>query len=184
MFEVEQKFRLTDETELLTRLAKLGGVPGKAQTQVDCYYAHPLRDFAATDEALRIRRVGELNFITYKGPKLDSITKTRREIELALPGGAEAAVEHGKLLEALGFRPVAEVRKQRRTAAFTWQGHEVEAALDDVDGLGRFVELELGANDGELDDARGSLTALAHELGLAGSERRSYLELLLETRRA
>jgi adenylate cyclase class 2 len=179
MYEVEQKFRLTDEAALLARLAKLGVVPGEAKEQVDCYYAHPVRDFAATDEALRIRRMGELNFITYKGPKLDPHTKTRREIDLPLPSGGKAAIDHGKLLEALGFRPVAEVRKRRRTATIEWQGRHVEAAIDDVAGVGRYIELELVAEERELEKARISLDALVHELGLMGGERRSYLELML-----
>src|SRR5690349_2250579 len=140
-YEVEQKFPLCDETALLARLAALGGVAGEAEDQVDCYYAHPLRDFAATDEALRIRRQGDLNFITYKGPKLDPGTKTRREIELCLAPGERAAAEFGRLLEALGFRPVAEVHKRRRVAQFDWQARQVEAAIDDVQDVGKFVEL-------------------------------------------
>ena len=179
MYEVEQKFPLTDLDGVLAKLAVLGGVLGEAKAQVDGYYAHPARDFATTDEALRIRRVGEQNFITYKGPKLDPLTKTRREIELPLPLGAQAAMEYGGLLEALGFRPVAEVRKQRRTAEFEWHGRRVEAAIDDVERVGRFVELELFADETDLEAARVALAALARELGLSDGERRSYLELLL-----
>jgi len=179
-FEVEQKFPLTDEAALLSKLASLGSVPGEAKAQVDCYYSHPARDFAATDEALRIRRVGELNFITYKGPKLDPKTKTRREIELPLPPGAQVAIEYGRLLAALGFRPVAEVHKQRRLVVLEWQSRQVEVAIDDVQRVGRFVELELSADEADLDAARAALAALALTLGLTGGERRSYLELLLE----
>jgi adenylate cyclase class 2 len=53
-------------------------------------------------------------------------------------------------------------------------------ALDDVEGLGAFVELELMAREDQLDAARAALSQLASQLQLAGSERRSYLELLLE----
>jgi adenylate cyclase class 2 len=180
MFEVEQKFPITDEAALLSKLASLCGVPGEAMAQVDCYYAHPARDFATTDEALRIRCVGELNFITYKGPKLDLTTKTRREIELPLAGGTQMAIEYDRLLEALGFRPVAKVHKQRRLVALEWQARHVEVAIDDVEGVGRFVELELSADEADLDTARAALAALALTLGLSGGERRSYLELLLE----
>jgi adenylate cyclase class 2 len=180
MFEVEQKFPLTDEAALLAKLASLGGVPSEAMAQVDCYYSHPARDFANTDEALRIRCVGELNFITYKGPKLDLKTKTRREIELPLAGGAQMTMEYGRLLEALGFRPVAKVHKKRRLVVLEWQSRPVEVAIDDVESVGKFVELELSADEAELDAARAALAALAHSLGLSGGERRSYLEMLLE----
>ena len=116
------------------------------------------------------------NCITYKGPKLDSTTKTRREIELPLAGNSES---WQTLLEALGFAPRAIVRKVRRPFHLVWRGADVEAALDDVQGVGRFVELELVADEAGLDAARARLAELAAELQLHGSERRSYLELLL-----
>ncbi len=149
--------------------------------QSDLYFAHPARDFAQTDEALRIRRVGQHNFVTYKGPKIDQTTKTRREIELDLPAGDRGAADFQSLFEQLGFRTVAEVRKHRRTWLLDWQGHAVEAALDEVDRVGTFVELEITADEGGLDAARAALAALAAELQLTSGERRSYLELLLGT---
>ncbi len=83
-YEVEMKFPAADLAELESRLAGLGATIAAPQSEVDVYFAHPARDFAKTDEALRIRRKGSLNFITYKGPKIDAATKTRREIELPL----------------------------------------------------------------------------------------------------
>ena len=178
-FEVERKFRVTDAAEVQRRLEQLGARFEPPIEQSDLYFAHPARDFAQTDEALRIRRVGERNFVTYKGPKVDPTTKTRRELELPLSPGAAAALDFGDLLTALGFRPVREVRKTRRIASVPWQGQHVEAALDEVAGLGQFVELEIQAEQAELNSARAALAALAAALGLTGDERRSYLELLL-----
>jgi len=161
-------------------LRDLAAVEKGIVEQVDQYFAHPVRDFARTDEALRIRRVGEHNVITYKGPKIDATTKTRREIELPLAAGGEAAEEFAELLVALGFRPVATVRKTRTAYALTWQSRPVEVALDSVDGLGTFVEIEAAAaGKSELDSARDAVTSLAAELGLESSERRSYLEMLV-----
>jgi adenylate cyclase class 2 len=149
--------------------------------EIDVYYQHPARDFAVTDEALRIRRKGCSGFITYKGPKLDSTTKTRREIDLALPDDPAGLAGYAELLEALGFTPIAEVRKERRKARVAWQRRQVEASLDDVAGLGTFVELELLTQPEDVAAARQCLLSLADRLGLAGSERRSYLELLLRS---
>ena len=61
--------------------------------QVDRYFAHPCRDFARTDEALRLRRDGDDVAITWKGPRIDAATKTRRESE-----GARLAREAHDLL--------------------------------------------------------------------------------------
>lgn len=177
--EVEQKFAVGDARAVERKLIELGGRPADEVRQVDLYFAHPARDFAQTDEALRIRRVGAQNYVTYKGPKLDRTTKTRREIELDLAGGDDGFRDFANLLEALGFRPVAEVRKRRRAIELSWQEHDVEAALDEVEQLGTFVELEITADEGTAAAARSCLAALAQRLGLSQNERRSYLELLL-----
>jgi adenylate cyclase, class 2 len=177
--EVEQKFAVDDHRELKRRLMELGALEAGVVEQVDRYFNHPARDFAQTDEALRLRRVGEANFITYKGPKLDAATKTRREIELPLGAGIKHAAEYAELLTALGFRLSGEVHKTRRIMHLNWQGKDVEIALDDVAGLGTFVELEISADEREIEPAKAAIASLAVELRLSRNERRSYLELLL-----
>src|SRR5262245_2449607 len=84
MVEVEQKFRDVDFAVLERRLRELGAVEGKQREEADHYFNAPDRDFARTDEALRIRRIGSANCVTYKGPKRDLQTKTRTEIEVPL----------------------------------------------------------------------------------------------------
>jgi adenylate cyclase class 2 len=177
--EVEHKFPISDAADFQRRLAALDPTPGETESQSDQYFNHPSRDFATSDEALRIRRIGSQNFFTYKGPNLDRTSKTRREIELELAAGQQAAADAAAMLSELGFKPVAEVRKQRRHAIVDWQGQQVLVALDEVDGLGSFVELEIVTSDEHVEAARQCLLALAGQLGLANAERRSYLELLL-----
>ncbi len=180
MYEVEQKFPVDDLSAVAAQLAALGAVAREPVTQIDTYYAHPVRDFSRTDEALRIRQIGENNRLTYKGPKLDAATKTRREIELPFASGNSTAAELDALLRELGFRPVRQVTKQRRPLTLRWQDRQIEVALDEVEGLGSFVELEIAAGEEELDTARSTIVALARHLNLPPDERRSYLELLLE----
>jgi len=180
--EVELKFPVEDLAAVESRLAALGAEFSGPRREMDLYYAHPARDFAATDEALRIRRRGGDGFITYKGPKIDATTKTRREIDLRLPGGLEGVGPWSALLEALGFRPVAEVGKDRRKAMVDWEGRRVEVSLDQVDQVGTFVELELVTDAAGVDAAKACIASLALRLGLLASERRSYLELLLTRR--
>ncbi|MFO0896593.1 MAG: class IV adenylate cyclase [Pirellulales bacterium] len=177
--EVELKFRVADREELLARLGRLGLAWRGTIEQCDLYWAHPARDFAQTDEALRVRTVGEQCWITYKGPKLDALTKTRRELELPLGAGAATLGAWRELLSALGFRPVAEVRKSRRLGLIHWHGREVEVALDTLPTLGSYVEFELSAEQADVDGARQALLALAAALELHESLRTSYLELLL-----
>jgi adenylate cyclase, class 2 len=180
IYEVEQKFWVNDREGFRQKLERRRITLGEPVVQIDRYFNHPSRDFARTDEALRIRSVGDQNFVTYKGPKIDTTTKTRREIELGLDNGTEAADSFGDLLVALGFRPVAAVKKQRRKAVLSVEDREVEVAYDDVDGLGSFAELECSAGESDLVTAKSTIKSLAADLGLTQNERRSYLELILE----
>ena len=123
-----------------------------------------------------------MNYITYKGPKLDATTKTRREVEIPLANGKVAAAEASELLEALGFAPVAEVTRTRSHCTVTWLDRKIEISLDDLGGLGDFVELEIVAAESEVEPARQALAALSEQLQLSNCERRSYLELLLASR--
>ncbi len=182
-YEVEQKFKVADLSGLEQRLAALGVAVAPAQTEVDLYFSHPSRQFAETDEALRIRRKAGQALITYKGPKVDRTTKTRREIELPLGADEESAAAWVGLLQVLHFTPVAEVFKSRRKAFTPWMGRTVEVSLDDVRDVGTYAELELVVDEQDVEPAKTLIASLAAELDLRENERRSYLELLLDRRK-
>lgn len=183
MLEVEQKYRVAAHAPIEAALTQFGATISEPVVQVDCYYAHPERNFAQTDEAFRIRAVGAENFLTYKGPKLDATTKSRTEYEVRFADGPDALAALGEILRNLSFTPASIVRKTRRTAEFTREGFEVEVALDDVRKVGTFVELEIAiADDTQSDAAKAAIATLATELGLNDVERRSYLELVLAMR--
>jgi adenylate cyclase class 2 len=97
-------------------------------------------------------------------------------VEAAVPASLDRWTE---LLEALGFRQVREVAKRRRLATVAWQGMAIEVAIDQVAGLGDFVELELLADAPGIAAAAARVESLARELGCTNPERRSYLEMLL-----
>jgi adenylate cyclase class 2 len=182
MLEVEMKFRVDHGQVLQERLRAAATQPPKRQLEVDHYFNAPDRDFARTDEALRLRQVGENNCLTYKGPKLDALTKTRTEIEVSLPDGSEAVRDMTALLQALGYRPVAVVRKTRTLYRLESQGYPVTVSLDEVEGLDLHVELEILAPEQQQEAARQAVLSLASRLGLSAGERRSYLELWLARR--
>jgi pantoate--beta-alanine ligase len=179
MLEIEQKFAHADFAVLERRLADWGARPGEEQTEADHYFNAPDRDFRQTDEAFRLRRIGQANFLTYKGPKQAGPVKVRTELEIPLPEGDEAAEQFTALLIHLGYRPVAVVRKHRRTFRLDRSGFSLTACLDEVEGVGRFAELEILAPKDRLEAARAVLTETAAALGLGEVERRSYLGLVL-----
>jgi len=153
-----------------------------ALDEADHYFNAPDRDFARTDEALRLRRIGPANFVTYKGPKRDAVTKTRTEIEVGLAEGDPAAADFIQILKHLGYRPVAVVRKHRRIFQLPQDGFSVEVCLDEVEDVGQFVELEIVAPEDRFEEGQAQLLRLASEWDLKQAERRSYLELLLAKR--
>jgi adenylate cyclase class 2 len=181
MLEAEIKLSLDAPraARLRERLAELGAAAPHLHHQVDTYFAHPARDFAQSDETLRLRLDDGRLRVTYKGPKLDPPRKTREEIEFALDTHLDAAT---RLLERLGFSPVAKVEKRR--SDFELGGDEGAAvSIDDVVGLGVYCEIEVQTESASVGRTR--LEALAARLGVSDlpPEPRSYLELLLERAR-
>jgi adenylate cyclase class 2 len=179
MLEVEAKFRDADFTALEDKLVRWHAHAEPPREDEDHYFNAPDRDFAATDEAFRIRRIGSANFVTYKGPKRDKETKTRTEIETPLAEGDKPANDFMEILKHLGYRPTAVVRKTRRVYRLNRGGFALEVCLDEVEGLGRFAELEIQANESQFDAAKKVLLEAAATLGLTETERRSYLEMVL-----
>ncbi|OYW17553.1 MAG: hypothetical protein B7Z55_12300, partial [Planctomycetales bacterium 12-60-4] len=131
-YEVELKFPIDDPESLRNRLAAIGAVWSEPIRQVDLYFGHPSRNFAETDEALRMRTAGADSILTYKGPVVDRRTKTRQEIEVELAPGSDSATALTGILQLLGFFPVREVVKTRRTATALWRSQAITCGWDDV----------------------------------------------------
>ena len=179
MIEVEVKARAGEDTA--EKIVLLGAIPLAVENHQDLYFNSPLRDFRKSDEALRIRVKEGGARLTYKGPKIDSATKSRREMTV----GVDSPEEMQAILQALGFTLSATVCKRR--AKFSFEGAVL--ALDEVEGLGRFVEVEIAAPEGVVgaedsyEGQREKVLSILARLGLGESIRRSYLELLDESGR-
>lgn len=181
MLEAEIKLPLAaaDEARLRARLAALGATPAAAHEQADSYFAHPVRDFRSTDEALRLRLDDGVLRVTYKGPKLDPPRKTREEIEFTLDADLGVATT---LLERLGFRAAAVVRK-RRAEWHVPGAHPAAVSIDEVEGLGTYCEVEVATES--VEEGRTALAELQQRLGLdhLSPIADSYLELLAQRAR-
>ncbi|NMB75819.1 MAG: class IV adenylate cyclase [Myxococcales bacterium] len=169
MLEVELKSRVRSLSDIRRQVARLGGVRVGKQIERDVYYRHPGRDFGLTGEALRVRSAGQESFVTYKGPRQPGIAKTRPEVQVTV-GSARLM---SNILQKLGFRVFGRVRKRRET--YTLSG--ITVCLDQVEGLGSFVELEIIGTDRTAAQRR--LLALARKLSLSGFLRESYLSMWL-----
>jgi adenylate cyclase, class 2 len=179
-FEVELKFPIADADEMTLQLLARGAHRGGVVKQSDLYFQHPCRDFRQTHEALRLRKTDDGLRITYKGPIIDARTKMRRELELPVGRDTSEFEQFRELLTVLGFEPVRGVEKTRAVYDLMWEGRPLELAVDAVEGLGTFLEIESMAHDSDRDAARDAILRLAENLGLKNPERHSYLQLLIQ----
>jgi len=181
MYEVELKVR-AEHDPVRQRLDTVGAEHVETVEQEDVYYDAPDRNFAETDEALRIRTETTPETadtrLTYKGPLVEQESKTRAEAETSVADPEELRA----ILSGLGYDPAATVRKDRERYSF--EGCTV--TLDTVAGLGEFVEVETetgGEADGEesVEAARERAVARMRDLNLDPDDqiRTSYLGLLL-----
>ncbi len=171
-----------DHDAVRERLGAAGAERRGAVVQEDMYYDAPHRNFAETDEALRIRRERAPDAdeseavarVTYKGPLVEAESKTREEFETGVDDGETM----DSVLDALGFDPAATVRKVRERYALD----DYTVTLDAVDGLGEFVEVETETDEDGVEAAREGAYDLLERLGLDPAEqiRTSYLGLLLD----
>ena len=157
------------------------GLPIEEIYQNDLYFQNPFRDFSQTDEALRIREVQMQNEkklveITYKGAKSGSELKIREELTVKTRNMEEAII----IFKRLGFKTILEVVKKR----INWRFNSYIISLDDVKGLGTFIEIETSHSDSNpnLSETKEKLIAFTKQLfplWEGRNVRESYLELLL-----
>jgi adenylate cyclase class 2 len=173
--EIEAKAYAKNLDEIERMIRKIGAKHTWEGEQIDTYYNHPMRDFSKTDEALRIREVEDKVFLTYKGPKIDSITKTREEIKVQV----QVSSSISKILIKLGFKEVFRVKKHRKKFLLD----DFKICLDSVEKLGDFVEIEASVSSEvsqeKVSEIRDNIIKTMEEWGLLELERLSYLELLL-----
>ncbi|MCL2460690.1 MAG: class IV adenylate cyclase [Euryarchaeota archaeon] len=174
MLEIEMKVKVPDLTPIRHELEQIGASYSEHLTEKDMYYNAPYRDFGETDEALRLRTASNGVTLTYKGKKeIIHGAKIRKEYNLSI----ESKETAHDILTHLSFIPVAEVKKERDYYTF----EDFSIALDDVFGLGTFVEIELICEEGEnTTDPANRIASFAERIGVTGERiEDSYLELVL-----
>ncbi|MDG6243964.1 MAG: class IV adenylate cyclase [Methanolobus sp.] len=171
MLEIEVKARAHHQ-KVKELLKGMGADFIGVQHHRDTYFNAPHRDFANTDEALRIRAVNGRSVMTYKGKKLDTISKTREELETEVDGGTTRSI-----LLALGFHESGVVRKTREIFRYD----NIIICLDNVGSLGEFIEVEIIA-ESDIQSHRKRIFSFLEKFDIQEKDsiRTSYLEMLLE----
>ncbi|MDB5099248.1 MAG: putative adenylate cyclase 2 [Cyanobacteria bacterium RYN_339] len=169
--EIEVKLALDAATR--ARLVARLGAPDRVAEQTDVYLAT-----AGVPVALRVRRDGDAACVTLKaGFEVIDGVKIREELEPSIR--PEELDTWLAVFARLGF-PRAEVVAKTR---HEYMHGGVHLVLDEVQGLGAFVEVEVVGDDPT--SAKAALEAALADLGLAALPRitRSYRDLLIEAGR-
>lgn len=171
MLEVESKYWSPGKEKVLKALARLGAEKVSEEEMEDVYFGHPCKEYGKSDESLRLRKRSGDAELTYKGPRMHlEHTKAREEITLRISDPLAAQ----RIVERLGFEERMVIRKTRATFLLD----KLRVEVDDVEGLGEFVELELITEE----PARAArlMETARKELELERIEPLTYMELLLK----
>ena len=141
MIEVEIKIIVKNITRLEEKILQKGFTKGNSMKESDYYLDDESGSIRNNDQALRVRCSQDLNSgvvtntITYKGPKLDTISMTRKELEMHTDH-LETGIE---IFSSLGYQTIYPVIKRREY----FNKDRITVCIDQVEHLGDFFELEI-----------------------------------------
>lgn len=136
--EIETKIKVDSLDNVATALKKCGAEFVGEFVERDIFFDGAGKRLLEKGCGLRLRRrTGEgkeSNILTYKGKRQDGKYKTRPEIEVEVDSLEDMIL----LLGELGYERKLEFEKQRKI----WALGGCEVCLDEIEPLGRFVEVE------------------------------------------
>ncbi|MDO5844920.1 MAG: class IV adenylate cyclase, partial [Methanocorpusculum sp.] len=166
-FEIEIKVKVDSLDKIRDNLLKNNCDLIADQDEYDIYFNAPHKDFAKSDEALRLRCVKNQKCgkimqpnITYKGPKVGREGFKAREEIIADVSDSD---EFTTILERIGFVKTAEVVKHREI----YQCTDAIVTLDNLLGVGYFSEIEASFSLSE-DEAVKTIDKTAEMAGISG----------------
>lgn len=175
MREIEVKYRVHDLEALLLALKSLGIRLGDPVVQEDQAYA-PIGwrfgDSKLGVSFLRLRTANGRHYFALKQPDQNEQACLEYETEIA----DRDAMHRAAML--MGFRPTVRIAKTRRVAALG----DVTLCVDEVEGAGRFLEIERLAPDHvDSQAAQVELATLAESLGVPADRISETYDSLVHT---
>ena len=179
MIEVEVKVPVKNRILIEDALLQMGFAKGDLVKESDFYFDSSLHKLKDNDMALRVRMCENLTVgstehtMTFKGPKMDTISMTRKELEMNI----EDTGIGKEILISLGYEPVPPVIKLRQH----FHRKQITACLDQVERLGEFLELEIVVSQAQKKDAAlNEILSLLQALEYKPEEiiRTSYLSMI------
>lgn len=154
----------------------------KEVTQDDQYYQPKDGSYIQEDgsiyEWMRIRIEGDTSILCYKfiHAKAGS-NRNKDEIETEVKNPSQLH----RILMASGFDELVRVIKKRQAYIFEYENHKYEIAIDTIQDLGSFIEIEIKGNFKNVKEANEGIEKVANLLGLnlEKENRLGYAHMLL-----
>lgn len=179
MYEVEVKAALNDTKSFIVKLQERGCELDPEILQDDTVYVRetgPLEVFLRNDEFLRLRvEDDDRALFAFKKHATRASDPNSAPLELELAVDSRDTME--RILLTMGYQEAMRIKKRRRKGTYeNW-----EVCIDEVEGLGSFVELEeLTRDRDEAPDIQERMKAFLAELGVdVQSEIRNRYDVLL-----
>jgi len=169
--ELEAKIRVDSRDAVRRRLRSLGARWVYEVLETNRIFDTPDQRLFHQGCGLRVRScrgAGQVPAatLTYKGPPRAAALKSREELETHVGDPDQT----GAILQAVGFKPVITFEKRREE----WELDGLPVELDEVPGLGCFVEIE-GPDEPSVNRIRERLDLADHP-----TIRESYVALLID----
>jgi adenylate cyclase, class 2 len=162
--EIEVKVKVGDFTHLLGKLSGLGCRFSEPVWQEDKIFTNfPDAEFAKFKPGinfLRIRKSGGKTLFTLKQSLVNELEGIEKEVEV------NDAKELEEMLELMGYHEAVQVTKTRRKTRYK----DYEICLDEVEGLGSFVELEK-ITDEDSEKVQSEMIDFLLDLGVEAKDR-------------
>lgn len=175
--EIEVKYRVADVEALVVALKSRGVELGDVVVQDDQAYAPAgwsYGDAKAGVSFVRLRTVNGRHTFTLKRPRENALSVDEFESVVA-----DRDQMHSAIL-AMGYAATTRIVKTRRTGRLG----DIEVCMDEVDGLGAFVELErMVADEVAGAQVQADLDAVVRSWGLDVIRSTETYDSLIHTRR-
>ena len=150
IIELEASFHLNENyNDILEKIKKEGFQFSKDIVEEDTYFTDKNMTFIQDRVCLRTRKTNE-DFLelTYK-PKTDNSTEKYGKKEVNLNINPKDYSDTKFILEELGYIEYVSFKKHRKIYKKIINNFEYNIMIDEIEGIGDFIELEILANNEE-----------------------------------
>lgn len=141
--EIEVKARVRDKMKLIERIESLNiSLSQEIHQQDETFVDDNFGDYAKLQTGkniLRIRKNDSKYIFTLKQPQKNELDCIEKETEISKPEELRQAII------LMGYKPMVKINKIRRKAKYG----DYEICLDEVEGLGTYIEVEMITDDTE-----------------------------------